>query len=275
MKTYLKHYKAIFISDSHFGYKVNRSDLLADFLKNHSCDQLYLVGDIFDFWVLKKRFSWTLNDSLALRQILNKLKRKTEIFYIPGNHDEDIRNFMADINIEGIKIQNEVEHMGINGRAYLVIHGDIFDSDSAAWDCLCHVGNWAYIAALHFNKHFNTVRRWLGKEPWSISQYLKKKVKGVVNYVNKFEEHMVNHCKDYDGCICGHIHTPKIGKIGNLEYMNCGDWIESLSALVENEDGKFELVYWKKIYADPEEKSEQDAPKSTPSSKMGVNNRLR
>jgi UDP-2,3-diacylglucosamine pyrophosphatase LpxH len=248
VKPYLKHYRSIFISDSHFGYKVNRSDLLADFLKNHSCDNLYLVGDIFDFWVLKKKFNWTKNDSLALRQMLTKLKNGTKVFFIPGNHDEDIRHIIDDIHIEGVVVKNECEHLGKNGRAYLVIHGDIFDSDSRAFTHLAHIGNWLYIFALHLNKHWNTVRRWTGREPWSVSQYLKGKVKGVVNYVNKFEEHMVEYCKDYDGVICGHIHTPKIDKIGNLEYMNCGDWIESLSALVENTDGSFELVFWKKKY---------------------------
>lgn len=242
-------YKSIFISDTHFGYKINQSKLLANFLKNNSCDNLYLVGDIIDFWALERKFHWDLSDSMAAQEILNIRRSGVPVTYITGNHDEFIRKHLDYISFEGIKFANEVDHVGVNGKKYLVIHGDIFDNETAVWDIISHLGNGAYMASLYLSKFINWVRGKMGLCPWSISLFLKQNVKSVVNYINKYEKHMIDYCKrgSYDGVITGHIHTPGTKIVDGLEYFNCGDWVESCSALVEHMDGRFEIITWDKI----------------------------
>lgn len=241
-----KHFKSIFISDVHFGYNINRSDLLNDFLKHHSCDNLYLVGDIFDFWVLKNKMTWKYDDILAIRQILNKIKAGSKVYYIIGNHDEILREFLDEIDFEGIDFANEVEHIGVDGKRYLVIHGDLFDSSSPVWAILSHIGNSAYMFSLWLNRIVNKCRKMFNMEEWSLSLYLKRNVKAAANYIGKFESHMIDYChqKKYNGAICGHIHSPCIRNVDDLIYMNCGDWVETCSALVEHDDGKFEIIDW-------------------------------
>jgi len=243
------HYKSIFISDTHFGYPINQSKLLANFLQNHTCDNLYLVGDIIDFWALERKFTWKLADSHAVQQMLNKRRSGVPVIYITGNHDEFIRQHLDYISFEGIKFVNEVDHVGVNGKKYLVIHGDIFDNETAVWDILSHLGNGAYMSSLYLSKFVNWIRGKFGLSPWSISLFLKQNVKGVVNYINKYEKHMIDYCKrgQYDGVITGHIHTPCIKQMDGLEYYNCGDWVESCTALVEHMNGRFEIVKWDKM----------------------------
>lgn len=243
-----KHYRAIFISDTHFGYGINRADRLNDFLKHHSCDTLYLVGDIFDLWVLKNKLKLTYDDILACRQIISKMKAGTKVVYLPGNHDDLLRTYLNTIAFGNVQFINEICHEGLNGKKYLVVHGDLFDSTGPIWNLLCHIGNSAYIASLHINKWYNKYRAWRGLDEWSLAQYLKSNVKGAVNYINKFEDHMIEYCRagKYDGIICGHIHTPAMRVMDNdLAYMNSGDWIENCTALVETTDGNFEIIQWK------------------------------
>lgn len=239
-----KHFKSIFLSDTHFGYPINRSDLLANFLQHNSCENLFLVGDIIDFWVINEKHKWYLDDSIALREML---KSKAKITYIPGNHDEIIRPYIPDIAIDGITIANEVSYESVSGKKFLIVHGDMFDSDQPVWHVLSHIGNEAYMFSLWLNKVIQKFRERAGLPPWSLSSFLKQNVKGAVNYINKFENHLIAHCKKggYDGVICGHIHAAIIREIdGGLIYMNCGDWVESCTALVEHFDGRFELIHW-------------------------------
>jgi UDP-2,3-diacylglucosamine pyrophosphatase LpxH len=241
-----KHYRSIFISDTHFGYPINRSDLLANFLQHHTCDNLYLVGDIIDFWVINEKGKWYENDSIALREIL---KMKAKKYYIPGNHDEVIREFLP-IDLEGITFANEIPYYSVSGKKFLITHGDLFDSDQPGWKVLSHIGNEVYMFSLWLNKLIQKFRERLGWEPWSLALWLKQNVKGAVSYINKFEVHLANYCKKggYDGVICGHIHTPVIREMEEgLIYINTGDWVESCTALVENEDGLFELISWDKF----------------------------
>jgi UDP-2,3-diacylglucosamine pyrophosphatase LpxH len=250
-----KHYRSIFISDTHLGYKLNRSDLLNDFLKNHSCDKLYLVGDIVDIWALERRIYWSYSDSLAVRQILNKKRHNSEVFYITGNHDGHIRELLPDLNIEGVSFHNELVHIGVDGKKYLVVHGDIFDNSTPVWEIVSRIGDRAYTLSLHVSSLYTRIREFFNLAPWSLSLYLKQNVKEAVKYINQFEDHMVEYCKDYDGIICGHIHNAVIKNVENLTYMNCGDWVESFTALVENEDGSFEIIRWDtiKTISDPTE----------------------
>jgi UDP-2,3-diacylglucosamine pyrophosphatase LpxH len=244
----MKHYKSIFISDLHLGYKVSRSDLVTDFLENHTCENLYLVGDIIDFWELHRKFVWNRDDSLVLRQILLKKSCGTKVFYLVGNHDGIIRPFINDISFEGITFANEIVHEGVDGKRYLVVHGDLFDNATVIWEVISRSGGRAYEYSVSLNRMINKVREWFGYAPASISSALKHRVKSAMNYINKFEDHMVKYCKekDCDGAICGHIHTATIRDMNGLIYMNCGDWVESYTALVENEDGTFEIVKWNK-----------------------------
>lgn len=244
----MKHYKSIFLSDLHLGYKVSRSDLVTDFLENHTCDNLYLVGDIIDFWELNRKFVWTVDDSLVMKQILEKKRSGTKIFYITGNHDGVLRHFLDDISFEGITFANEIIHEGIDGKKYLVVHGDLFDNATVIWEVISRMGGRAYEHSVSLNRYINKVRSWFGRPPLSMSAALKQRVKSAVNYINQFEDHMLQYCdeKGCEGAICGHIHHATIRDMNGLIYMNCGDWVESYTALVENEDGTFEIIKWNK-----------------------------
>jgi len=249
MKTIARHYRSIFISDCHFGYSISRADLLANFLKYHTCENLFLVGDIVDFWVLEKKWHWPIDDAYAVVEIFKKIQNGTRVVYITGNHDDIIRAHINDIHIDGIEFLNELPYMSIMGKRYLIIHGDLFDNEQPVWDVLSHLGNNAYLISLHINKFVNRLRAYFKMPPWSLSLYLKQNIKGAVNFIIKFEDHMTEYCRrgGYDGAICGHIHSAGIRKIGELDYMNCGDWVESCTALVENIEGSFEIVTWNQM----------------------------
>jgi len=244
------YYNSIFISDSHLGMKMNRPDLLNDFLKNHSCNNLFLVGDIIDFWQFKKRLNWKYDDSLVIRQILNKKRQGANVYYIIGNHDGILRPHIKELNIEGISLYNEISYKALNGKIYCITHGDLFDNNTIVWEIISKLGGKAYDFSIMINFFFNKIRTFFGLSPWSIALALKQNVKKISSYINSFEDHLVEYCnsKNYDGIICGHIHFPIIKNIQNLEYMNCGDWVESCSALVEKNDGKFEIIYWNNLH---------------------------
>lgn len=239
-----KHVRSIFISDFHFGYGFNRSDHLTQFLRDYSCDTLYLVGDIFDFWVLKHRPRLKKSDVLAIRQVLSKIKQGSKVYYIPGNHDEVLRPHLDILHFEGITFKNEVTHVGVDGKKYLVTHGDIFDSSQPIWILLGHLGNAFYMWALRISYWNNKLREYFGWTKFSLSKMLKSKAKAAAGYVNKFEDHMIEYCKSggYDGIICGHIHKAEMRDVQGIRYMNCGDFVESSTAIVEHLDGSFELI---------------------------------
>lgn len=241
-----KKYRSIFISDTHLGFRHSRSDLLTNFLKHHDCENLYLVGDIIDLWEIENKFKWRQSDSLALRQILNKKKKGTKIFYITGNHDGAFRPFIKHLDIENTVISNETVHIGVDGKKYLVVHGDIFDANTPTWFLLSKVGARAYDYSIILGTFINKFR----KKPWSLSNYLKQKVKAASKYINRYERHMIEYCKEggYNGVICGHIHKAEIRTISTdhdpIVYLNCGDWVESCTALVEDYEGNFHIIHW-------------------------------
>ena len=242
----MAHYRSIFVSDLHLGARASQAELFSNFLKNNTCDNLFLVGDIIDGWRLKRKWYWPQSHTDAIRRILTAAKRDTRVYYIPGNHDESIRKFLAfDITFGRIKFFDRYIHIGANGKRYLVIHGDQFDGlmmPNRKW--LMHVGDVAYNMLVWFNTHLNTVRGWIGRDYWSLSQFLKSRTKSALNYINSFEDHLAEHClhHGYDGVICGHIHTPVIKTVNDVAYMNTGDMCESISAIVEDYDGNFHLV---------------------------------
>jgi UDP-2,3-diacylglucosamine pyrophosphatase LpxH len=241
-------YKSIFISDIHLGSKGCKADLLCDFLKHNVAENLYLVGDIIDGWRLKRKFYWMQSHTNVIRRILTASKRGTKVVYVIGNHDDVFRGLLPfDMWFGNIELVNQCRHEGINGKTYMVIHGDIFDGvlrTKLQW--LYHLGDFLYNILLDVNIVVGKVRNWFGLPHWSLSAYLKNKTKEAVSYLANFEELITEYCakQKADGVICGHIHHADIKTINGIEYMNDGDWVESCTALVEHYDGKWEIIQW-------------------------------
>jgi UDP-2,3-diacylglucosamine pyrophosphatase LpxH len=249
-------YRSIFVSDVHLGTRDCKADLLNNFLKHHTCDTLYLVGDIIDGWrVQQNRFRWRQSHSNVVRRVLGHAKRGTRVVYVAGNHDEFLRPMIPmGITFGRVEICNQAEHRGADGMRYLVTHGDLFDgiSDLAPW--ISFLGDRAYDAVLWLNTRFNHLRHRLGFGYWSLSSYLKRRVKQAVDFIFQFERNLAVYCRKrgFDGVICGHIHHAEIKVIDGIRYMNDGDWVESCTALVEHHDGRWEIVTWtqEKTYVD-------------------------
>ena len=240
-------YKSIFISDVHLGTRGCQADALCVFLKTHTSENLYLVGDILDGWRLKRRWYFPQSHANVIRRILTAAKRDTRVEYILGNHDEAGRKFLNfDISFGNIKISNRQDYIGVDGKRYLVIHGDFFDTLMHDKKWLMHIGDTLYDTMIWVNIQFNKVRNLLGMEYWSLSKYLKQNTKQALNFINRYEEHLANYCKEhnYDGIICGHIHQAEIREINGVVYMNDGDWVESGTALVEHLDGRWEIIQY-------------------------------
>ena len=239
-------YRSIFISDIHLGSKGCQAEALCDFLKHHTCENLYLVGDIIDGWRLRRRWFWPQAHTDVVRRILTASKRNTNVTYIIGNHDEFLRAFLRfRFSFGRIDVRNRAVHEGRDGKRYLVVHGDMFDGMMRAdrkW--IMHLGDHAYNFLLWANTRLNIVRRWLRLPYWSLSAALKAKTKRALNYIHSFEGHVADYCrrKGFDGAICGHIHVAEMRVIDGIVYMNDGDWVESCTALVEHHDGRWELV---------------------------------
>ncbi len=240
-------YRSVFISDIHLGTKGARTDFLIDFLRATSCEQLYLVGDIVDGWRLRKSWYWDEAHDEVLRLILARARAGAAVTYVPGNHDEMLRNWLPlGLEIAGVRLQSEAVHVAADGRRFLVIHGDQFDSVVRYAKFLAVLGDQAYTAALAANRFFNFVRRRFGYPYWSLSQWLKRQVKGAVAAIDRFEEALALHARNrgFDGVICGHIHHPEMRRVGDVLYINDGDWIENCTALAEHHDGRLELIEW-------------------------------
>lgn len=244
-------YRAIFISDVHLGTRGCRADLLLDFLKHTESDYLYLVGDIIDGWRMKRSWYWCQTHNDVVQKILRKARKGTRVVYIPGNHDENFRDF-AKHRFGRVAILNEAFHTGRDGRRYWVLHGDQFDGVVKYAKWLAYVGDGAYTMLLNLNTGFNYLRRKMGFSYWSLSAYLKHKVKNAVEYISHFEQAVATEARKRgaDGVICGHIHNAEIRDIDGILYANDGDWVESCTALVEHADGRLDIVRWAEL-SDP------------------------
>jgi UDP-2,3-diacylglucosamine pyrophosphatase LpxH len=247
-------YKSIFISDIHLGTKDCKADILLDFLSNNDCDNLFLVGDIIDGWkVQKNKLKWKDSHTRVIRKILGFSKKGTKIVYVVGNHDEFLRLLLPyKVQFGNIEVHNMFTHYGVDGKKYLVTHGDFFDGVVRLHKWLSFLGDSAYDIILSFNSKFNWLRHKLGFGYWSLAKFLKVKVKRAVDFIYKFETTLSDYCKkrNYDGVICGHIHHAEIKEINGVAYMNDGDWVESCTALVEHYDGKWEIIDWTKEIED-------------------------
>jgi UDP-2,3-diacylglucosamine pyrophosphatase LpxH len=241
----VRRYRSIFISDIHLGSKGCKAEFLLDFLRHAESEYLYLVGDIVDGWRLKKRWFWPESHGEILKALLSRGSRGTRVFYLPGNHDEALRRLIGQ-SFGGVEVAHEVIHETVDGRRLLVIHGDVFDSVVCDVRWLARLGSAAYELALSLNTVFNAIRRALGYGYWSLSGYLKDRVKAAVKFIDGFEQSLAAEARrrEIAGVVCGHVHKPEMRTIGGVLYVNDGDWVENCSALVEHPNGRLELVSW-------------------------------
>ena len=243
-------YRSIFISDVHLGTYDSKADLLNNFLKHNTCDHLYLVGDIIDGWrIQQNKWRWKQSHTNVVRRILGFTKKGTRVTFIAGNHDEFLRLIIPyGVEFGNVEILNQAEHIGVDGRHYLVTHGDLFDGITRLTPWLAFLGDKAYDVVLSLNSKLNWLLHRFGFRYFSLSQYLKGRVKKAVDFIFQFEKNLAGYCKKrgFDGVICGHIHHAEIKEIDGVVYMNDGDWVESCTALVEHWDGRWEIVAWTK-----------------------------
>ena len=244
-------FRSIWISDLHLGSTACHAPLLLDFLRHTESTHLYLVGDIVDGWQLRRRWFWPQAHNDVVQKVLRKARKGTRVVYIPGNHDEFARHFIA-LSFGGIELREETVHVTADGRRLLVLHGDLFDAVVQCAKWLAFVGDHLYLLTLHLNRWFNIVRARLGFPYWSLSQFLKHKVKNAVSYIGDFERALAHEAsrRGLDGVVCGHIHKAEIKMIGEVLYCNDGDWVESLTALVETHDGRLSILHWKEFADD-------------------------
>src|SRR5215468_5914037 len=259
--------RTLFLSDIHLGTRGCQADRLLDFLRHYEGETIYLVGDIVDGWQLKSAWYWPQLHNDVVQKLLRKARKGSRLRYIPGNHDEFLRDYYG-THFGGIEVLEDTIHVSVNGKRYLVVHGDLFDVviRHARW--LALLGDTAYEFAIWLNTHFNAIRRALGLTYWSLSQWAKLKVKNAVNFIGEFEQTLAAeaHRRGLDGVICGHIHHAVIRQQANFIYVNCGDWIESCTAVVEHFDGALEIIRWTAPGVHPGRVAPEAAPAAEPAS---------
>jgi UDP-2,3-diacylglucosamine pyrophosphatase LpxH len=238
-------FRTIFISDLHLGTPGCQAGPLLDFLKAHPSDNLYLVGDIVDGWQLRRKWYWPQAHNDVVQKLLKRARKGCRIVFVPGNHDEFARGFIGH-QFGGIEVVEDAVHTTADGRQLWVIHGDYFDAVVQCAKWLAYVGDNLYEFTLKLNRHLNSLRARMGLPYWSLSAYLKQKVKSALNYVTDFEVAVANEARrrGHQGVVCGHIHRAEMREINGVLYCNDGDWVESRTALVEHMDGRLELLHW-------------------------------
>ncbi|NDV85216.1 UDP-2,3-diacylglucosamine diphosphatase [Aurantimonas aggregata] len=258
--TTARHFRTLFISDVHLGSKAAQAELLVDFLRVHDAEKIYLVGDIVDGWRLKRSWHWPQAHNDVVQKLLRKARKGASVIYVPGNHDEFLRDFPGQ-HFGGVEVKLTDIHVTADGRRFLVIHGDAFDVVVRNARVIAYLGDWAYDAAIAINVVFNVVRRRLGFPYWSISSWAKLKVKNAVNFIGAFETALAEEARKHDceGVICGHIHHAQLTTHDGIEYVNTGDWVESCTAVAERHDGSFELIRWTETARERLPKGEREA----------------
>jgi UDP-2,3-diacylglucosamine pyrophosphatase LpxH len=238
-------YRTLFISDVHLGTRACQAERLLDFLRENEADTLYLVGDIVDFWRIRRGAIWPQAHNDVLQKLLRKARKGTRIILIPGNHDEGLRDYCG-MNFGAVELRRDAVHTTADGRRYLVIHGDEFDVVVRYARWLAFLGDRGYELALWMNWPLNFVRRRLGLGYWSLSAYLKQRVKSAVKFIGEYEHSLSEEARRHavDGVICGHIHPAASRHFQGVHYVNTGDWVESCTAIGERADGGLELIRW-------------------------------
>lgn len=237
-------HRAGWISDVHLGTRGSQAGALLEFLRDHEFETLYLVGDLLDIWSLRRRRYWPQEHNDVIQKLLRKARKGTRLVYIPGNHDEFVAEFPGEFG--NVEIVPQAVHVTADGRRILVMHGHELDTVVQNMGWLAHIGDIGYQLLLHLNRPVHWVRNHLGLAPWSLSAYVKSRVKNAVNFIGDFEQAIVRYAGDRgtDAVLCGHIHTPAMRMIGNTAYYNCGDWVESCTALLE--DGAGNITMWRR-----------------------------
>ena len=246
----VRRFRTLWISDVHLGLPDCQAHALLHFLRHTDSETLYLVGDIIDGWQLRRSWHWPQTHNDVVQKLLRKARKGTRVIYIPGNHDEFARTY-GNNNFGGIEVAEDWLHTTADGRRLWITHGDLFDGviQCARW--LAYVGDSLYEFTLRLNRHLNSLRARLGLPYWSLSQYLKLKVKRAVSYVSDFEHAVAREARrrGADGVVCGHIHHAELRDMDGLLYANDGDWVESLTALAEHPDGRLEILHWAEVMA--------------------------
>lgn len=241
----VQRYRTLWISDLHLGTPGCQAHALLDFLKHTECETLFLVGDIIDGWQLKRQWYWPPAHNDVVQKLLRKARKGTRVIFVPGNHDEFARKYLNH-NFGGIDVVDDWIHETADGQKLWVMHGDLFDGVIQCAKWLAHVGDSLYEFTLRLNRHLNSLRARMGLPYWSLSQYLKLKVKRAVSYVGDFEQAVAREARKrgVQGVVCGHIHHAEMRDIDGILYCNDGDWVESLTALAENADGTLQILRW-------------------------------
>lgn len=257
-----KSYRSIWISDTHLGTRGCKAKYLDNFLQSTKSEYLYLVGDIIDGWAMTRGHYFPQSHVNIIRRVLSRSRKGTKVCYVIGNHDEFLRkylDFFEGMDFGNIEINNEFIHKTLDGRDLWVMHGDLYDGVTRYHKWVSHLGDMAYSLLIHLNSLYNNMRQRFGMGYWSLSAYLKHRVKEAVSFITSFEETVANECKkrDYDGVVCGHIHHAEMKDVDGVTYYNDGDWVESCTALVEHHDGTFEIIRWHVI--DHESSNNEDS----------------
>jgi UDP-2,3-diacylglucosamine pyrophosphatase LpxH len=240
--------RSVFISDVHLGTRACQAERLLDFLKAYTAENLFMVGDIVDFWAMKREVRWTAAQNTVVQKILRRARHGERVMFIPGNHDEALREHVG-IRIGDIAVVGEHVHTMADGKRYLIIHGDEFDQVTRYHRWVAVLGDIAYNWLVRVNVTLSWLRRRLGIPGyWSLAGYAKRKVKIAVSFVGDFESSVAHAVRErgLDGVICGHIHVAAMREVDGINYVNCGDWVDSCTAIVEHHDGRLELIEWSK-----------------------------
>lgn len=244
-------FRAVFISDIHLGTRGCQAERLLGFLRAAEADTLYLAGDVIDFWSMRHRHHWPQSHNDVVQKLLRKARKGTRVILVPGNHDDMLRGYLG-MEFGGVLIRADHVHETADGRRLLVIHGDRFDTVVARAPWLAHLGTRANAVSQRVNEVFNWVRRRLGYPYWSLSGYLKHRVKHAGDFMPRFEEALLREARlrGVDGVVCGHVHRPEARNIDGVAYYNLGDWVDSCTALVEHRDGRLQLLHWPETAGD-------------------------
>ncbi len=239
-------YRSIFLSDIHLGTRGCQAERLLDFLREHESEKLFLVGDIIDFWAMNRTIHWSPLQNTLVQKVLRRARHGDQVVLIPGNHDEALREYV-DTSFGDIQVVRELIHTAADGRRYLVLHGDEFDQVTRHHRWVAVLGDIAYNFLVRLNAWLSWLRRTL-RIPgyWSLAGYAKRRIKSAVSFIYDFEDSVIHAVRErgLDGVICGHIHSAAIREVGGLTYINCGDWVDSCTAIVEHADGRMELIAW-------------------------------
>lgn len=238
--------RSIFLSDIHLGTRACQAGRLLSFLRQYDSEQLYLVGDIIDFWAMSRGIYWSRQQNTFVQKVLKRARHGTQVIFVPGNHDEALREYVG-TSFGDIQLLQEHVHVAADGKRYAVLHGDEFDQVTRHHRWVAILGDVSYNLLVRLNAWLSLARRTLGISGyWSLAGYAKRKVKGAVSFIYDFEDSVMRAVRDrgLDGVICGHIHSAELRDIEGLTYMNCGDWVDSCTAIVEHHDGRMELINW-------------------------------